>query len=69
MLQGLLAGMSRKLLESGDAAKELPEIRRELVVMSCAYLESCAARALALPLGAMDGVSDSGRTVARRVVT
>ncbi len=45
MLQGLLAGMSRKLLESADPAIELPAVRRELVVMTCAYLEACATRA------------------------
>jgi AcrR family transcriptional regulator len=45
MLQGMLAGMSRKLLESDDAARELPMVRQELVVMACAYVAACSSRA------------------------
>ena len=50
MLQGMLAGMSRKLLESPDAARELEGLRQEMVVMACAYLDACSARALAQPM-------------------
>jgi AcrR family transcriptional regulator len=53
MLQGMLAGMSRKLLESPDAARGLEGLRNEMVVMACAYLDACSARALAQPMKAM----------------
>jgi AcrR family transcriptional regulator len=74
MLQGMLAGMSRKLLESSEAAKELAGMRQELVVMACAYLDACSTRALAeLPeslhaVGIRVAVGRS-RATAQRVVT
>jgi AcrR family transcriptional regulator len=53
MLQGMLAGMSRKLLESPDAASELEKMRQEMIVMACAYIDACSARALSQPLESM----------------
>ena len=42
MLQGVMAGGSRKLLEATDPAGEFERMQRELVVMSCAYLKACS---------------------------
>ena len=46
MLQGMMAGVSRRLLESGAPEKELASFRRELIVAACAYLDACSARSL-----------------------
>ena len=43
MLQGMLAGVSRRILESPNPDKTLEPIRRELTVAACAYLEACFA--------------------------
>jgi AcrR family transcriptional regulator len=44
MLQGLIVGVSRKVLESGAGAEGLDRLREEMVFMACAYLDACAAR-------------------------
>jgi AcrR family transcriptional regulator len=44
MLQGTMVGVSRRLLEAADPAKELEPLRRELIFMGCAYLKACAGR-------------------------
>lgn len=44
MLQGAMAGISRRLLEADDPEKHFEVLRRELVFFVCAYLESCSAR-------------------------
>jgi AcrR family transcriptional regulator len=44
MLQGAMVGVSRRMLESGAAEKQLETLRRELISMSCAYLDACSAR-------------------------
>ena len=44
MLQGMMAGVSRRMLESAAPEKELDSFRRELTVAACAYLEACSAR-------------------------
>ncbi|WP_180538592.1 TetR/AcrR family transcriptional regulator [Nevskia soli] len=46
MLQGAMAGVSRRLLESDVPENELDSLRRELMFFVCAYLEACAARTL-----------------------
>jgi AcrR family transcriptional regulator len=43
MLQGAIAGVSRRLLESGAPEKEADTLRRELIVVACAYLDACSA--------------------------
>lgn len=48
MLQGAMAGVSRRLLESGAAEKEIDAVRQELVVLACAYLEASALRAVSV---------------------
>jgi AcrR family transcriptional regulator len=43
MLQGAIAGVSRRILESGAPDKESGTFRRELIVVACAYLGACSA--------------------------
>ena len=44
MLQGAMAGVSRRLLESDAPEKQLDALRHELIFFVCAYLEACSAR-------------------------
>jgi AcrR family transcriptional regulator len=44
MLQGAMAGISRRLLESSAPEKLVDGFRRELIALACAYLEVCSAR-------------------------
>ncbi len=42
MLQGTMAGVSRRLLESRSPEKEVETFRRELILLACAYLNACS---------------------------
>jgi AcrR family transcriptional regulator len=42
MLQGTMAGVSRRLLESRSPEKNVEIFRRELIVLACAYLNACS---------------------------
>jgi AcrR family transcriptional regulator len=44
MLQGAMTGISRMMLESGAPEKHFDTLRRELISMACAYLETCSGR-------------------------
>jgi AcrR family transcriptional regulator len=44
VLQGTMAGVSRRILESGAAEKQFDTLRRELIILACAYVEACSAR-------------------------
>jgi AcrR family transcriptional regulator len=44
VLQGTMAGVSRRLLESGAAEKQFDTLRRELIILACAYVEACSSR-------------------------
>jgi AcrR family transcriptional regulator len=44
MLQGMMVGISRRLLESAAPEKQFEAVRRELVFLACAYLEACSIR-------------------------
>jgi AcrR family transcriptional regulator len=44
MLQGMMVGISRRILESGAAEKQLEILRSELIFVACAYLDACSAR-------------------------
>jgi AcrR family transcriptional regulator len=44
VLQGTMAGVSRRILESGAPEKQFDTLRRELIVLACAYVEACSAR-------------------------
>jgi len=45
LLQGMIVGVIRRMLESGAPEKEGDIFRRELIVVACAYLDACSARA------------------------
>jgi hypothetical protein len=44
MLQGVMVGVSRRLLESTAPEKQFDTLRQELVFLACAYLNACCAR-------------------------
>jgi AcrR family transcriptional regulator len=44
MLQGAMAGVGRRMLESGAPEKQLDTLRRELIFLASAYLEACSMR-------------------------
>jgi AcrR family transcriptional regulator len=50
MLQGMMGGVSRRILESGAPQKQIDTMRAELIVMACAYIDACTTpRSLHLP--------------------
>ena len=44
MLQGAMAGVSRRLLESDAPEQQFDALRQELILVVCSYLEACSAR-------------------------
>jgi AcrR family transcriptional regulator len=44
VLQGMMVGVSRRMLESGAAEKQLGTLGRELIFAACAYLDACCSR-------------------------
>ena len=44
MLQGMMVGVSRRLLESGAAEEQFDILRRELIFVACAYVNARSAR-------------------------
>lgn len=44
VLQGAMAGVSRKMLEASAPEQQFDTLRRELIVLACAYLGACTAR-------------------------
>jgi AcrR family transcriptional regulator len=48
MLQGAMAGISRRLLESGAPEREFGTLRDELIILACAYLDACSVRSVRL---------------------
>ena len=44
MLQGMMVGVSRRLLESGALEEQFEILRRELIFVACAYVDACSAR-------------------------
>jgi hypothetical protein len=44
MLQGVMVGVSRRLLESAAPEKQFDILRREMIFLACAYLNACSAR-------------------------
>jgi AcrR family transcriptional regulator len=48
MLQGAMAGVSRRMLESGAAEKEYDSLRGELIFLACAYVDARSARVSAM---------------------
>ena len=43
MLQGAMAGVSRRLLESDAPEEHFAVLRQELIFLACAYLQACSA--------------------------
>jgi hypothetical protein len=56
MLQGTMAGVSRRMLESRSPVKEVENFRRELIVLVSAYLNACS-------------VGSSDKRISQRVIT
>jgi len=46
MLQGVMAGVCRRLLESAAPEEQFEVLRREMIVLATAYLNACSARSL-----------------------
>jgi AcrR family transcriptional regulator len=44
MLQVAMAGVSRRMLESGASGDQREILQRELIFMACAYMDACSAR-------------------------
>ncbi len=44
MIQGMMAGVSRRILESSAPEKQFEILRPELIVAACAYLDACSTR-------------------------
>jgi AcrR family transcriptional regulator len=44
MLQGVMAGISRRLLESAAPEKQFDILRQETIFLACAYLNACSRR-------------------------
>lgn len=44
MLQGVMVGVSRKLLESPAPEKQFDILRQEMIFLACAYLNACSTR-------------------------
>jgi AcrR family transcriptional regulator len=46
MIQGMMVGVSRRILESSAPEKQFDLLRSELIFVACAYLEACSTRDL-----------------------
>ncbi len=55
MLQGAMAGVSRRLLESDDPEKHFDTVRQELIFFACAYLDACSTRLPMKEAGTLNG--------------
>lgn len=44
MLQSVMVGVSRRLLESSAPEQQFDTLRRELILLACAYVNACSAR-------------------------
>jgi hypothetical protein len=44
MLQGVMVGVSRRLLESTAPEKQFDILRQEMIFLACAYLNACSSR-------------------------
>jgi AcrR family transcriptional regulator len=42
MLQGVMVGVSRRLLESAAPEKQLQPLRQQLILLACTYLNACS---------------------------
>ncbi len=60
MLQTVLAGVMRRLLESASPEQEYDTLHRELIFLTCTYLQACCARA---PLQAESAADKFSRAI------
>ena len=44
MLQGVMSGVSRRVLESAAPEKQFDIMRQELILLACTYVNACSAR-------------------------
>ncbi len=51
MLEGAMVGVSRRVLESGAAERQVDALRGELILLACAYLDACRVRVPVLAAG------------------
>ncbi len=65
MLQGMMVGVSRRMLESGAAEKQLDTLRRELIFVACAYLNACSVR---LPVHDLDAIGDADEELSSAIL-
>jgi AcrR family transcriptional regulator len=61
VVQGAMAGVSRRLLESAAPEKQFEPLRRELILMVCAYLDACSKRSLIQDEDSFSQGSESSR--------
>lgn len=54
MIQGMMVGVSRRILESGAPERQLEALRSELIFVACAYLDACSARVAVRAVGALN---------------
>jgi AcrR family transcriptional regulator len=64
MLQGAMAGISRRLLESNAPEKLVDGFRHELIALACAYLDACSGRVAGQGAGAGGAEELPGEIVA-----
>jgi hypothetical protein len=58
MLQGMMVGVSRRMLESGSAEKQLDTLGRELIFAARAYLDACSSRVPLHPAEPIGGAAE-----------
>jgi len=66
VLQGAMAGISRRLLESSTPEAQLDSFRRELIILACAYVQACSARPPASSAGVTTVPEQPSQLVASR---
>jgi len=65
MLQGTVGGVIRAILESSAPEKQLDVLREELIVVACAYLDACSARASVQDAG---GIGDADEELSTEIL-
>jgi AcrR family transcriptional regulator len=63
MLQWMMVGVSRKILESSSPQRELDTLRSELIFVACAYLDACSARPSVHAAGTLNHSAEIGSTL------
>jgi AcrR family transcriptional regulator len=58
MLQGMMIGVSRRMLESSAPEKQLDTLNRELIIVASAYLDVCSARVMVQGAGTIGAAQE-----------